>query len=75
MVWSRSGPVETMPILAPDSRSRKFRYSCAGLGSRSNSVMPSVDAFQPFSLVYTGWIDSNPRMSAGMQSVSLPLIR
>src|ERR1043165_10224259 len=36
MVWSRSGPVETMPILAPLSRSRKRRYSCAFFG-RSRS--------------------------------------
>src|ERR1051326_1198381 len=47
MVWSRSGPVETMPILAPLSRSMKRRYSCARLGSWSKLVMPSVDSFQP----------------------------
>src|ERR1039458_1194823 len=51
MVCPRSGPVDTMPMVAPDSRSRKFRYSCASFGSLSNSVIPSVDVFQPFSLV------------------------
>src|SRR6185437_11559237 len=35
MVWSRSGPVEIMPIRAPLSRSWKRRYSRAALGSRS----------------------------------------
>ena len=51
MVWSRSGPVETMPMRAPLSRSWKRRYSCAAWGSLSNSVMPSVDWRQPFSVV------------------------
>ena len=32
MVWSRSGPVETMPILAPLSRSWKREVVAGGLG-------------------------------------------
>ena len=51
MVWSRSGPVETIPIFAPDSFSTNFKYSCASFGSLSNSVIPSVEAFHPFSFV------------------------
>src|SRR5437868_686762 len=51
MVWSRSGPVETIPILAPDSFSRNKRYSWASVGSLSNSVIPSVEAVQPFNFV------------------------
>src|SRR5258707_8654989 len=47
MVCSRSGPVETIPIFAPDSFSRKCRYSCAFLGSLSKLVTLSVDFFQP----------------------------
>ena len=76
IVWSRSGPVEIIPIFAPVSRSTGSRYSLAALGSFSNSVMPSVDEPQPFSLVHhTGWIAlQNPRMSAGIRSVALPLI-
>jgi hypothetical protein len=35
MVWTRSGPVEIIPILAPDCSSMKVRYSCAFFGSLS----------------------------------------
>src|SRR5437763_16537943 len=51
MVWSRSGPVETIPILAPDSFSKNERYSCANFGSLSNSVIPSVEPIHPFNFV------------------------
>src|SRR5437764_15300794 len=47
MVWPRSGPVETMPILAPVSFSIKCKYSCACLGNLLKLTMPSVDFFQP----------------------------
>src|SRR5262249_31838261 len=51
MVWSRSGPVETMPIKAPLSRSINRRYSCAFFGRASKPAAPSVDFFQPGILV------------------------
>src|SRR5487761_1111228 len=35
MVWSRSGPVEIIPIFAPDSASRNFKYSFAADGRAS----------------------------------------
>src|SRR5580765_6670927 len=47
MVWSRSGPVETIPIFAPLSRSRKRRYSCAFFGRSSKPAALSVDFLHP----------------------------
>src|SRR5258708_2877420 len=47
IVWSRSGPVETMPIFAPLSRSMKRRYSWAFFGRSSKLAAPSVDFFHP----------------------------
>src|SRR5882724_3828929 len=47
IVWSRSGPVETMPIFAPLSRSIKRRYSWAFFGRSSKLAAPSVDFFHP----------------------------
>src|SRR5580658_4509812 len=63
IVCSRSGPVETMPMRAPLSRSWKRRYSRAAWGSLSNSMMPSVHSRQPFKVVNTGLIDSRPSTS------------
>src|SRR5215471_2489508 len=74
MVCSRSGPVETMPILAPVSFSRKRRYSWAFFGSLVNSVIPSVDFCHPGIFSYTGSTFSKPVARAGTVSVFLPLI-
>src|SRR6266702_1940657 len=43
MVWSRAGPVETIPIFAPDFFSTYDRYSCSSFGSLSHSGISSVE--------------------------------
>ena len=43
-------------------------------GSLSNSVMPSVETVPAFERGVDGLIDSKPRMSAGILSVTLPSI-
>src|SRR5689334_23296695 len=42
IVWSRSGPVDTMPVFAPVSVSTNLRYSCVRFGNFSNCVIPDV---------------------------------